>query len=131
MDNEQRINIIALIWIVMGIVSVAVVTSNELWPGLFITLMTAILATVFLGVLPGLFTTKREEREKAKRSPQDHVAVLLEMMDDDERAAFKAELKQRILNDVDRVQDGELPLGDTTLAALLSDDGTSRAKRRS
>lgn len=132
MNNEQRVNIVGLVWIMMGIVSVGAVTSGELGLGLLIPLATAILTTLFLGVLPGMITSVQDQREKAKRSPQDRVAVLLELMDDDERAEFKAQLKQRILDDADRAQDGELPLGDTSLAALLHDDGSdSHTTRRS
>ncbi|MCD4686629.1 MAG: hypothetical protein K8S97_11905 [Anaerolineae bacterium] len=131
MTSEQRANLVALIWIMMSVVCIVAVANGELGLGLLIPLLVAILATFFLGVLPGMLTTALETREKAKRTPQDRMSLLMEMMDDDERAAFKAALKQRVLDDLDRAEDGELPLGDTTLAALIGDDGTTRSKRRS
>jgi hypothetical protein len=130
MDSEQRFNIVGLIWVVLGVVSVAAIASGEIVLGLLAPLIVAILATFFLGVAPGLIENE-QQHEKAKRGSQDRLAVLLELMDDEERAEFKTMLKQRILDNVDRAQDGELPLNDTSLADLLHDDGATRSTRQS
>jgi hypothetical protein len=61
--------------------------------------------------------------EKAKRQPGDantKLRLLLELMDDDEREAFKETLKRRVLDDMTS-GDGELLADAATLESLLSD----------
>lgn len=50
------------------------------------------------------------EQAKVKRAPEDRLALLREMLDDDEWASFKATLKAQVLAGDDAAQDGELPL---------------------
>lgn len=59
--------------------------------------------------------------DKAKRQSGDKLALLLELMDDDERAAFKETLKKRTLDNMG-YDDGELPYSSDTLASLLGDE---------
>jgi len=68
--------------------------------------------------------------EKAKRRSrrEEQMELLAELMDDDERAAFKERLKQRILEETDYA-DGELPEYGTSLAALLDEESPKRARR--
>ena len=58
--------------------------------------------------------------DKAKRQSGDTLALLLELMDDEEREAFKEALKQRTLDNIG-YDDGELPYSNETLASLLGD----------
>ncbi len=65
-----------------------------------------------------------QNTEKAKRAAGDNsrLSMLMEMMDEDEREAFKETLKERVLRDFqqDRInEDGELP---TSLAALMEEE---------
>lgn len=68
--------------------------------------------------------SKQTHTEKAKRQAGDQrMALLLEMMDEDEREAFKETLKRRVLNGARFSEDGELPYG----ADMLYED--EREKR--
>lgn len=61
--------------------------------------------------------------EKAKRDESGQLAVLLSLMDEDEIAAFKARLQDRVLDDLASTSDdGELPMDVATLEMLLADD---------
>jgi hypothetical protein len=60
--------------------------------------------------------------EKVKRGSGDQLQLLLSLMDEDEVAAFKARLADRVLGDADRLSDGELPYDIDTLESLLSDE---------
>lgn len=62
-----------------------------------------------------------EYTEKGKRQTGDKLTLLLEMMDDDEREAFKEALKRRALEDAG-YSDGELPFAGETLESLLDDE---------
>lgn len=81
---------------------------------IFISFLSAALATMALWV-PQVFhesvTVTDEVPEKAKHvdSEEARLRMLMELMDDDEREAFKQTLKQRML-DADPYADGELPL---------------------
>jgi hypothetical protein len=69
--------------------------------------------------------------EKAKRQPGDantKLALLLELMDDDEREAFKETLKRRVLDDMTS-GDGELLADAATLESLLSDQSAHQYHR--
>jgi hypothetical protein len=69
--------------------------------------------------------------EKAKRQPGDtntKLALLLELMDEDEREAFKETLKRRVLDDMTS-GDGELLADAATLESLLSDQSAHQYHR--
>ena len=63
--------------------------------------------------------------DKAKRQSGDTLALLLELMDDEEREAFKETLKRRVLEDMG-VDDGELPYAAETLESLLEEEHSTR-----
>jgi hypothetical protein len=69
-----------------------------------------------------------ESFEKAKRSsdPETRMRLLMEMMDDDERQAFKQAMKEPMLS-VSR--DGELNYDADSLGALLDEDERPRRQR--
>ena len=64
--------------------------------------------------------------EKSKRGGDDKLALLLSLMDDDERVAFKEALKQRLLDNAAAPSDGELPYDADSLAALLHEQDSGR-----
>ena len=82
------------------------------------TIMTigALLATalVFSDQLIAGVQAIRTEQTKAKRGPEDKVAMLREMLDDDEWDEFKATLKAQVLDGsgVDAAGDGEISLAE-------------------
>jgi len=98
---------------------------------MFAALGIAIGGTFFILLFPEMI---REDNEltaaklgltKAKRaggSQQDgQLPLLLELMDDDERAAFKERLQQRLLDNLGD-NEGELSKTGETLEALLAED---------
>lgn len=106
--------------------------------GLFIMMMVAAMAsTIMIWMLP-IFgnrsehteQTQQQEPGKAKREGDDRLALLLSLMDDDEREAFKAALKQRVLADVGGPvggpDDGELPYDAESLETLLYSEDAER-----
>jgi hypothetical protein len=70
-------------------------------------------------------------REKAKRgtgrSESDNIALLLEMMDADEREEFKNILKRRVLQDARLSDDGEF-YPPASLESLMQDEGERRMR---
>ncbi len=69
-----------------------------------------------------------ESAEKAKRSsdPDAKMRMVLEMMDEDERYAFKQAMKERMLSGS---RDGELNYDADSLGALLDEDEPRRRRR--
>ena len=65
--------------------------------------------------------------QKAKRQQGDYLAMLLDLMDDDERQAFMERLEQRALDDAG-FSDGELPYGSDTLESLLKENTGKRLR---
>jgi hypothetical protein len=128
MSEEQRTTLLSVIWFSMGITSIGVAVSGNLGGRAFITpLLIALLATFAFVGLPSILAA-RQQQEKAKHRPQDRVALLLELLSDEERAALKDTLRQQVLGELEPGEDGELP--NTTLAALLGDQDTGRAARK-
>jgi hypothetical protein len=66
---------------------------------------------------------------KSRRQRGDKLALLLELMDDDEREAFKEALKRRTLDNIG-YDDGELPYSSETLASLLEDQESQDRLRK-
>jgi hypothetical protein len=96
-------------------------------------LVIAVLGTFMLWVVPELDSTEAASKTeqsigKAKRQQGDKLSLLLELMDDDERQAFKQLLKQQVLEETGYA-DGELPYGGDTLESLLNEDTGQRARR--
>lgn len=62
---------------------------------------------------------------KAKRQPNGQVAMLLDLLDDEERKAFKAALMKRMLDQNAPYDDGELPGDEFSLMELLGEQASS------
>src|SRR5690606_12620153 len=119
--EEPRLIITVIMWGVLGIISLmSVLMSPELGSnaliGILSPLALGILSLFLIWILPELvlgndspFKTNtrvehhRQPEEKSKRMSK--LDILMEMMDKDERYAFKEMLKQRMLNNL---TDGEL-----------------------
>jgi hypothetical protein len=69
-------------------------------------------------------------RQKSKRQPGDQLALLKELLDEDELAAFKTALQDRLLDSAASRHDGELPLDADTLEALDSIPESRRGAQR-
>lgn len=130
-------------WGMLGLIGMMAVIDNSSYSGMWVALgamVTALAATFFIWVLseavrkpavnqPGQQRTASEnDIAKAKRQPGDRLSMLLELMDEDEREAFKETLKQRLLDDMSLNDDGELGYR-TTLEDLLDDDSLRRQRR--
>ncbi|MBN1967625.1 MAG: hypothetical protein JW910_23415 [Anaerolineae bacterium] len=139
--ENSRTTISVFIWIGIGIVSFGIalyggISGHEVG-GLFVVAMFfALLSTMAVWALPFFGETQsrvaspveRQEPEKVKRGGEDRLALLLSLMDEDELAAFKEALKQRVLADVGGPDDGELPYDTQTLEALMYDDDTDQRR---
>lgn len=68
----------------------------------------------------GSVSTEKNKRE-GRSHHEDKLALLLDLMDEDERVAFKETLKQQVLDDA-HYDDGELPYSGDSLESLLTDD---------
>jgi len=123
--------ITTIIWLISGALSLAIILSTE---GNFngdslgmlaVPLVVAALATFFVWVAPELIKndrlqaeSKREqerqerlgvlEKDKHSTSEGTRLALLLEMMDADERQMFKQSLKRKVLGESRLTSDGEL-----------------------
>ena len=73
-------------------------------------------------------------QEKAKREgsalSMDKLAVLMELMDEEERLQFKETLKRGVLSDMGYASDGESPYNDDTLESLLDEESHQKRPRR-
>ena len=121
--------------------------TSEIMPMAVMAVMAGIFGTILIWGIPefiklynfrvasqGLEETGSQE--KAKRDGHsghsEKLSLLLELMDEDEREAFKEMLRQQVLresDDYDSVDDGELPAAAATLAALLDDDSYNQSLR--
>ena len=130
-------------WGMLGLIGMMAVIDNSTLSGMWVALgamAAALVTTFFIWVLSeavkkpaaGQSGQQRDisERDvsKAKRQPGDRLSMLLELMDEDEREAFKETLKQRLLDDMSLNDDGELGYR-TTLEDLLDDDSLRRQRR--
>jgi len=128
MNDFWKMITTAIIWTICGGIILAMtiqgVANNVAanWV-LVLPLLAAVLTTLVIWAAGQGGTQSREaalrESGKAKRlnlTRDDKMAMLMDMMDEDERAAFKAALARKLLDD-DRddnpfAEDGELPLGE-------------------
>ena len=95
------------------------------WLFVLAILLPAFTTIILSGALPG-FSFRSPGQEKAKRQPDHKLTLLLELMDEDERVAFKEALKQQVLG---RGSDGELPYGAELLEALEQEQAAARRRR--
>lgn len=65
-------------------------------------------------------STRLDSVEKAKRDPDAKMRLLLEMMDEDERQAFKESLKRQVMRNAG-MNDGELDDEGVSLSSLLNE----------
>jgi hypothetical protein len=85
-----------------------------------------VFTTIILsGALPG-FSFRPPAEGKTKRESGSKLALLLELMDEDERMAFKESLKQQVLGGE---SDGELPFEAGLLEAVEQEEAASRRSR--
>jgi hypothetical protein len=127
----QKTGATAAIWFGVGFVCFAVAiygseTQRDVTLLFTFAILVASVFTLLLWFMPAIAEIVAS-REKAKRQPVDKLALLRDLLDDDELAAFKETLKQRVLDSVSAGDDGELPLDAATLEALAADDALTRA----
>lgn len=103
-------------------------TGHDITLLFLVTVIAALIGTVMVWAESAI-TARRmypKSGEKAKHN-DDRLALLLDMMDADERAAFKETLKRRVLEDDAPGGDGELPYDAESLSALLNGRGEGRS----
>lgn len=123
----------ATMWMVLGIISVmAVIFSVNLGDNaavaIVLPLVMGVIGTAFIYGLPEAIDLVRGRQDgqhraeqqpgKGKRGESDKLMLLMQLMDDDERAAFKETLRRSVLRDARLSDDGELPLS----AAYFEDE---------
>jgi len=133
--------VLIAIWVMMGLISmsvgiVSVDAGMELGLGFVLPILIALVSTIVMWGDFGRrgqwarFESDQSEAAKRKRGTDDKFSLLMELMDDDERAAFKEALMRRVLADAADSGDGELPYDAESLEALPYDDESTRVPRR-
>lgn len=125
-DNTMwRMIATSVMWVALGIVSVmGIIFSSNLGDDaaliIGLPLSLALIGTIAIWLGPAIVEVQREKiraqnglgvpdmTEKAKRGGLDKYSLLMQMMDEDEREAFKTALKQRMLDDARITDDGEI-----------------------
>jgi hypothetical protein len=131
LSASQRMAVIIGMWVAVGIglLSVGIYgaeTGRDVgWLFASVVLISVFTTIILSGALPG-FSFRSPGQEKAKRQSDRKLALLLELMDEGEREAFKEALKQRVL---ESGSDGELPYDVGLLERLDQDGATSRRSR--
>lgn len=143
-ENIAKLISTVMIWIMMAgiVITIAIASPNTLDGGDVTGLASAMMgiamvSTLIIWAVPELIrrqnTTRQDaakyvEIDKQKRTgaggrEDSRMALLMDMMDDDEREAFKQVLKQKILDDMSQPtgDDGELFERDS-LYDLMQDD---------
>jgi hypothetical protein len=127
----HRMGVIIGMWIAegIGLFGIAIYgaqTGRDVGWLFVVAILLPVFTTIILsGAVPG-FSFRPTGQEKAKHHPDDKLALLLELMDEDERIAFKESLKQRVLGSEG---DGELPYDVGLLDAIEQEEVTSRLPR--
>jgi hypothetical protein len=121
------------IWIGTGVICFGLaiygaVTGNDIASLFILAMLIAAVTSVSAWVLPSFAARRTEAQpaEKAKRMGDDKLSLLMSLMDDDERVAFKEALKQRLLDSAAAPTDGELPYDAESLEALLDSQESGR-----
>lgn len=132
-QNKNTVTIIAM-WFAVAIIDFGLAiasfadSSSLGWP-MIIPILIALFGTIYiLSVQPWIDARLEQtgrDQEKAKREVGDMMAVLMELMDEDERAAFKQRLEERVLGDAGFTDDGEIPDSRVSLDALMEEDRDS------
>ncbi|MEQ8675139.1 MAG: hypothetical protein RLP44_20545 [Aggregatilineales bacterium] len=142
-DNFWKAVATITVWVICGVIGISVVMFSNggySWDMIGIPLIAAILATFFMWAVPELVKEDVEkariaggqsatEKQKRNATPQgeSRLSMLMELMDDDEREAFKHTLKQRILAENRLSDDGEFYSG-VPLNDLLAEDDADRQR---
>ena len=146
-ENIMKMLSTLAIWAITGTISIFGITSNTninsdlVWITI-LPLIIALIATFMIWVAPELARADNAAKathlhigdsEKAKRdasrSDESRLSLLMEMMDDDEREAFKDTLKRRLLDDYRVNEDGELFADSATLESLMHDEQNQRLRQ--
>ena len=143
MEQLGRLLSTGFIWaLCAGITITALIVGGEYNTDGFQTIMvtvvpmiSALLATFMIWVAPELARrgqsdsrrrdapgTSSKNKRTATDSESARLATLMELMDEDERAAFKESLKRRVMNEQRLNDDGEFYGESTTLDSLLHDE---------
>jgi hypothetical protein len=124
----HRMAVIIGMWVAVGIglFSVGIYgaeTGRDVGWLFVLTILATMFTTIILsGAVPG-FSFRSPTQEKAKRQSDSKLALLLELMDEDERTAFKEALKQQALKSE---SDGELSYDVELLEVIEQEDAASR-----
>ena len=114
MMNEANIKLSFLIkWLAMAVVSVSIALYGEVSHNTDMIGVGVLMSVFVAGIIAGVIWATRDNQptqEKAKRSSEDKLALLMDLMDDEERQAFKETLKRQYANP-DFSNDGEIPYG--------------------
>lgn len=117
---DDKGNIIIGIWVSAAIMCLSVAIYGgandqgvESWVLAFPILMATLLTSAIW--VSTTLIENRDTLQKAKRQPTDKLALLKELLDDEEMEAFKQTLQDRILEQ----RDGELLADEETLQALI------------
>ena len=112
-----------------GIAIYGAVSKRDITLPLMIPLIIAFLGTLAIWVIPEYLASRsapestHADSSKTKRQGVDKLSLLLELMDDEERAAFKKRLERQVLEEANVGEDGELPDEGNTLESLFYEEG--------
>lgn len=143
MKDLSKAIVLTLIWIGCVVVSIVSATNNVLFGAtgdasmaIVFPLVVALLATFAIYGFPEMMQAinRGQERDRNHLTPEkgkrlagdDKLALLLSMMDEDEKDAFKDALKRQMLaRNRSPFEDGELSDDAEVLTAMLDEDASS------
>ena len=133
-DQFWRAVVTGIVWLVMGIISVTAMNNSYMFDPSVVAVWAMVLACITTVLLwwrvPSSSLSQKDNKkttfigrseEKAKRGQHQgnsRMALLMELMDEDELQVFKERLKQRILDDAYMMDDGEIAYGGMTMDDL-------------
>lgn len=132
-SHQTNKSIIVIIWIAVAVidfgVALASIEQGQIDRLIFaFPIMAAMMATLYIWTMQ----TRHEERlaqsahndeqEKSKHQAGDKLALLMQIMDDEERKALKERLTRQVLEEAAFQDDGELHYDSETLESLLEAD---------
>jgi hypothetical protein len=146
LENIVKGIITVVMWALLSVVSIgAVIEGSSFAPSISVEAMAlgpliiALFGTFIIWVLPDLVKSDHAEKiaklndgnikNKRQSGGSDKLSLLMELMDEDERQAFKATLKQRVLDDTRLNADGELSYGTDTLESLFYEEEANKSLR--
>lgn len=126
MRDIGRFLLTGFIWAVVGLIGIVAVNTGVGFGSVVIIALGLTFAYVTTRSLWGLENNNSDDASTSQRKRKRHeiqsekIDMLMAMMDEDEKTAFKAALKQRLLDSTTRLSDdGEAPVA---LSDLLDDD---------